>query len=319
MSRFILLLLPLVLGSPARRSLDSDGDVVVTADSAILDPLFSFTNDEASLNEMFREVEELMEDTQSKLQNAVKEMEAEDVSSRRVPSLVPEDLPLNYHNASITETKIGNKTIETQQEIVKECIIDEDCKPGNYCHFADSEYKCLPCKAKEVCTRDGECCSGQLCVWGQCSKSSRGERGTICERQQDCNPGLCCSVQPDLLFPVCTSLPMKGELCHDSSTQLLDFIGWELEPDGVLDRCPCANGLVCQPQNQALVSLCEEPTLKETRRSDAELLLEDLPFDSLMPGQEFDYVEAEIMPTVFGTEVTYDKEPEFVPDLPFDI
>ncbi|MEE6498839.1 hypothetical protein FKM82_003240 [Ascaphus truei] len=171
MSRLMLLILPLVLGSvnpsPTRRSLESEDAVVAAA--ASLDPVFSFTHEEASLNEMFREVEELMEDTQSKLQNAVKEMEAEEVA---VPRAAP-----NYHNESVTETTIGNKTVQTHQDIVKEtdnitgatmysetvitsvksqdkksreCIIDEDCESGNYCYFANSEYKCLRCKAEEA-------------------------------------------------------------------------------------------------------------------------------------------------------------------------
>ncbi|MEE6498830.1 hypothetical protein FKM82_003240 [Ascaphus truei] len=344
MSRLMLLILPLVLGSvnpsPTRRSLESEDAVVAAA--ASLDPVFSFTHEEASLNEMFREVEELMEDTQSKLQNAVKEMEAEEVA---VPRAAP-----NYHNESVTETTIGNKTVQTHQDIVKEtdnitgatmysetvitsvksqdkksreCIIDEDCESGNYCYFANSEYKCLRCKAEEACTRDGECCDGQLCVWGQCTKSSKGKHGTICESQQDCSPGLCCAVQTSLLFPVCTPLPLEGELCHDPTSQLLDLISWELEPDGVLDLCLCPSGLICQPRSHGLASVCEQLSLNETRRDQTEIPVEDLPFLPLFPKEEFDYEEVNVMPAMYEVEAspsehTYSDQPGIVPELPFE-
>ncbi|XP_072277671.1 dickkopf-related protein 3 [Pyxicephalus adspersus] len=70
-----------------------------------------------SLNYIFREVENLMRDSHTKLQNAVKEMEAEEVLADRIPL---NDLPPNYHNETTTETKIGNDTIITKEEIHKE-------------------------------------------------------------------------------------------------------------------------------------------------------------------------------------------------------
>uniref|UniRef100_A0A8C9FLS5 Dickkopf-related protein 3 n=1 Tax=Pavo cristatus TaxID=9049 RepID=A0A8C9FLS5_PAVCR len=127
-------------------------------------------------------------------------------------------------------------------------------------------YTCLSREPREFClnsrnihcSRDVECCGDQLCVWGECRKAtSRGENGTICENQHDCNPGTCCAFQKELLFPVCTPLPEEGEPCHDPSNRLLNLITWELEPDGVLERCPCASGLICQPQRFCCVPLIQ--------------------------------------------------------------
>ncbi|KAM4720717.1 dickkopf-related protein 3 [Rhinophrynus dorsalis] len=356
MSRLTLLILPLILSladpSPTSKSPNSE-DILVVADDVILEPLFSFTEEKDSLNDMFKEVEELMEDSQSKLANAVKEMEAEELSTQRVPGLSLEKLPPNYHNESITETKIGNKTIQTQKEIIKEtdnntgsvvysetviqsvkddskknqeCIVDEDCGNGNYCHFTNSESQCLRCKAEEVCTRDGECCEGKLCVWGQCSKSKRGLNGTICDSQSDCQSGFCCAVQPSLLFPVCTPLSLKGELCRDPSRQLLDLIGWEMEPEGVLDRCPCSNGLTCQLQRHTLVSVCGEPSENEDERGNSEIITDDLPFADFWPQdkqEELVYEDSVIIPKAYGLEPSnpedsHEREREIIPDFPFD-
>lgn len=264
--------------------------------------VLSFPKDETSLNEMLQEVEELMEDTQYKLTNAVKEMEAEEEGSKKIMGIDFRKLPANYHNESNTDTKIGNKTIHRHQEINKatdnktgstsysetiitsvqgdrkrnhECIIDEDCEIGKYCAFSGLEYSCHVCKPQHThCSRDVECCGQQLCVWGECMKAvSKGENGTICENQHDCNPGMCCAFTKDLLFPICTPFPGEREPCHNPSDGLLNLITWEMEPDGALDRCPCAHGLICQMQSHSSESLCE--SFNETQSEDKKRLLAD--------------------------------------------
>ncbi|XP_068117793.1 dickkopf-related protein 3 [Hyperolius riggenbachi] len=336
----ILLLLAVALGlaaaSPTRRSEDSD-DVALTVDPFIPDS-FSFPRIGANLQEMLQEVEQLMDDTQSTLQNAVKEIEAEQMSSEKVAL---KDLPPNYHNESITETKVGNDTIITKEKIDKEtdnktgstfisdtvvsslkggdkrgheCIVDEDCDPSSYCYLSDFIYSCQPCR-QDTCTRDGECCGAQMCVWGQCKESQKGESGTTCESQQDCASGLCCAVHESFLFPVCTPLPKKGEECQNPNP-LLDLLTWDLEPEAPLNYCPCVSGLLCQPQSSSPISsVCEEPS-PESKREEPEIL--DLPLFTAMPQEDIMYEEGDIAPTGFAADADLPEddrevlEPRFV-------
>ncbi|XP_073514391.1 dickkopf-related protein 3 isoform X2 [Phyllobates terribilis] len=251
---------------------------------------------DGSLIGIMQEVEKLMKDTDAKLKNAVKEEKDNKTGSIFISETI------------ISSLKSGDKPQH-------ECIVDEDCRAGNYCHLSSVHYRCLPCKEEEMCTRDGECCEGRLCVWGQCRKSPKGQSGTICETQQDCGPGLCCAMHTSLLFPVCTPLPGKGEQCQNLNP-LLELFAWELESDVPANFCPCPSGLLCKPQSHSLVSVCEDPSL--LKRNNPDLIDEDVSFFTPAPQDGIVYEDSLIVPTGFeqdlsASEDVIDKESELAP------
>ncbi|XP_038561149.1 dickkopf-related protein 3b [Micropterus salmoides] len=232
-----------------------------------------------SLNDMFREVEELMEDTQHILEEAVDQITTESAKS----SLTSLDLRPNYHNETKKMIKDGNRAVQVLDRAEKEtnnktgeinlsqihmeisgqwnsvdheCMVNEDCGDLKYCLYEIKNSRCLPCIVTDMpCTKDEECCSDQMCVWGQCTvNATKGTEGTICQGQSDCRSDLCCAFQRELLFPVCNPKPEKGESCLSHPNLLMDMLAWDQE--GPRDHCPCADDLHCQPHGRG--SVCGE-------------------------------------------------------------
>lgn len=228
------------------------------------------------MNDMFREVEKLMEDTQHKLEEAVHQMNNESAKSLSYA----QDLIPNY-NLTISEGVLGDPSARVVEQITKEmdnrtgginvvrtviktsgrwnevdheCLIDEDCGDSSYCLYQILTSRCIPCKGPHTaCAKDEECCGGQLCVWGKCSPDGvRGQSGSICQYQNDCSPQHCCAFHKELLYPVCTPRPQEHEACYSHPNHLMDLLLWDVE--GPREHCPCAGGLECQPLR--LGSLC---------------------------------------------------------------
>ncbi|XP_054632812.1 dickkopf-related protein 3-like [Dunckerocampus dactyliophorus] len=216
-----------------------------------------------SLNDMFREVEELMEDTQHILEEAVDQIRTESALDARHrydngTNKVGTDSATTAQVLHQTDRETTNKTGETEfpqlpvetssqwNSAAHECMVDEDCGERKYCLYGIDHSRCLPCIPTDMpCTKDEECCSRQMCVWGQCTiNATEGTEGTICQGQSDCRPDLCCAFQRELLFPVCNPKPGKGDYCLNQPNLLMDMLAWDQE--GPRDHCPCANDLQCQ-------------------------------------------------------------------------
>ncbi|KAA0723764.1 Dickkopf-related protein 3 [Triplophysa tibetana] len=230
-------------------------------------------------NEIFKEVEELMEDTQQKLEDAVHQVDKEASKS----GSYQHNISSNLQNKSSIEISAGNQSSYSAETTNKmkdnatdemtlskgtlysnktnnidyECGIEEDCENGQFCLYETHKSKCLPCKQLDAtCTKDEECCAEQLCVWGQCTQNStKGEAGTSCKYQSDCKEEFCCAVHKALVSPVCSSKPIERERCIITANHLMDLLSQDMEGDGPQKHCPCAGDLQCQHQGRGALCL----------------------------------------------------------------
>uniref|UniRef100_A0A3B3TR40 Dickkopf WNT signaling pathway inhibitor 3a n=1 Tax=Poecilia latipinna TaxID=48699 RepID=A0A3B3TR40_9TELE len=145
------------------------------------------------------------------------------------------------------------------------CVTNDDCGKGKYCLSDTHRSKCKPCKDTDVsCTKDDECCGDQMCVWGQCSKNAtKGEAGSTCQVQNDCQPDLCCAIHKALLFPVCSVKPIERERCFDISNNLMELLSWDMQDNKPRKHCPCAGELQCQHLGRGSMCLKAEDSSEE--------------------------------------------------------
>ncbi|XP_061677695.1 dickkopf-related protein 3-like [Syngnathoides biaculeatus] len=218
-----------------------------------------------NLNDMFHEVEELMEDTQHILEDAVDQITAESAKSLenhhshhsdKIVKAITIHTDKRMNNTAGEPSHIHAAISDERNSVYHECVVDEDCGELKYCLYGIDTSKCLPCIPTDMpCRKNEECCSSQMCVWGQCTvNATEGTEGMICQGQNDCKLDLCCAFQRELLFPVCNPKPRKGEACLNQPNLLMDMLAWD---QGVpRDYCPCTNDLECQSHGRG--SVCGE-------------------------------------------------------------
>uniref|UniRef100_A0A1A8CW64 Dickkopf homolog 3a n=1 Tax=Nothobranchius kadleci TaxID=1051664 RepID=A0A1A8CW64_NOTKA len=155
------------------------------------------------------------------------------------------------HTSAEQETNIISSAVpdnDLENHIDHGCITDDECGGGRFCLHHTHSSKCQPCKETDSsCTKDVECCHQQLCVWGQCSQNAtKGEAGSTCEQQTDCDLDLCCVFHKALLFPVCSAKPIERERCFGASNHLMELLSRDTQDGGPRKHCPCAGDLQCQ-------------------------------------------------------------------------
>ncbi|XP_022059030.1 dickkopf-related protein 3a [Acanthochromis polyacanthus] len=222
---------------------------------------------------VFVEVEQLPEDLQHKPEDAFQQTNNQSVSPH------PNNIPLSHPNENGPDKVTDNEsfhqetnnittavqTSDLENKIDHRCLTNDDCGKGRYCFSDTDNSKCVPCKAIDVpCTKDVECCGEQLCLWGQCTQNAtKGEAGSTCQHQTDCNLDLCCAFHKTLLFPVCSAKPIERERCFGASNHLMELLSWDIQDDGPRKHCPCAGDLHCQHLGRGSMCLKGEDSSEE--------------------------------------------------------
>ncbi|XP_048578985.1 dickkopf-related protein 3 [Nematostella vectensis] len=136
-----------------------------------------------------------------------------------------------------------------------ECSEKKPCKAGKYCNLL----YCEDChKHKMACYHRNQCCSGMVCTYGRCEKTSKGDPGSFCEKDTDCKGDACCVLEPTVnsVIPICKP---KLDEYHQCASILYRKIWVGEKPD-----CgPCKKGLECT-QKGILASheICMKPQKK---------------------------------------------------------
>uniref|UniRef100_A0A8C6SQT9 Dickkopf WNT signaling pathway inhibitor 3a n=1 Tax=Neogobius melanostomus TaxID=47308 RepID=A0A8C6SQT9_9GOBI len=190
---------------------------------------------------------------------------------QNIPSSAPNEMISDHLNQSVRSSPQDTNNSSTSNpngldnNISHGCLADGDCGKGRYCFSQMYSSKCMSCKALDVpCTRDVECCDGRICVWGQCAQNgTKGDAGSTCQNQNDCNPDLCCAFHKALLFPICLAKPIERERCFSASNHLMELLSWDLQDDGPRKHCPCVGDLHCQHLGRGSMCLKAEDSSEE--------------------------------------------------------
>ncbi|XP_073427104.1 dickkopf-related protein 3-like isoform X1 [Dendrobates tinctorius] len=233
-----------------------------------------------------------------------------------MPLLLPAFLLIILSTALITSSPSpldhsqydGDRSAKENTE--KGCSNSRDCPENQYCHFSPYMSTCQDCKTKEMlCQQEEECCHGWVCALGKCTErlSTESSRARCDLTEDQCAPGFCCSTRDTLPFPICLPLPSEGEQCRTQTSSLLKFITFGADYDLGLQRCPCAEGLVCTRKGN-LISTCEKPD----EVIDFTSYREDPLFQPIVRrDEELNYYDADLVPWPYqGDQISFADFPK---------
>jgi len=130
----------------------------------------------------------------------------------------------------------------------------QKCKKCGSGKFCDPIFHLCRKKFAEgrTCMAQKQCGANLRCQWGKCQKAKRGDPGTFCKGNNQCNGDSCCRNTPGSFHLMCIPPQNEGAICglHQRQESVAKLF-YVVKRSTVPTCSPCKSGLKCANTGEA--------------------------------------------------------------------
>jgi len=164
----------------------------------------------------------------------------------------------------------------------------QKCKKCGSGKFCDPIFHLCRKKFAEgrTCMAQKQCGANLRCQWGKCQKAKKGDPGTFCKGNNQCNGDSCCRNTPGSFHLMCIPPQTEGAICglHQRQESVAKLF-YVVKRSTVPTCSPCKSGLKCANTGGSRFKHCAKDSYVEKA---AEELEDDNPSNAITEDEEED-------------------------------
>jgi len=170
--------------------------------------------------------------------------------------------------------------LKNMKEKPKKC---KKCGSGKFC---DPIFHLCRKKFAEgrTCMAQKQCGANLRCQWGKCQKAKKGDPGTFCKGNGQCNGDSCCRNTPGSFHLMCIPPQQEGAICglHERQESVAKLF-YVVKRSTVATCSPCKSGLKCANTGGSRFKRCAKDNYVEKA---AEELEDDNPSNAITDDED---------------------------------
>jgi len=147
------------------------------------------------------------------------------------------------------------------------------CKKCGSGKFCDPIFHLCRKKFAEgrTCMAQKQCGANLRCQWGKCQKAKKGDPGTFCKGNNQCNGDSCCRNTPGSFHLMCIPPQTEGAICglHERQESVAKLF-YVVKRSTVPTCSPCKSGLKCANTGEASFKRCVKSSFVEKASEEME-------------------------------------------------